>query len=287
MTRLCAATDLSPRSVFAERRAAMIAGAKGWALTLLHAIDDEQQPAVLAAHRTAAEAALAARAAALESDLALRCKGGVTGRVILGDPSESLAQAAAGAAAIVIGPHRRRAIRDFFIGTTGERLIRAVETPVLSVHAAPQAPYRKLLLAVDGSPASAAALTAVRGLALTAAQDVTALMVVDAAEMSLLRRGGATTAERDAAIREAKRAAALRLAAFLPHGGFPCAREIAFEPDQTIAQTICDAAERLECDVIALGARGMGRLPARFIGSVAEQVLSRARIDVLAAPPAP
>lgn len=260
----------------------MIAGARGWALTLLHAIDDDQPPGVLAAHRAAAEAALSAQAAALTAETGVACDG----RVILGDPSESLAAASAGAAAIVIGPHRRRQVRDFFIGTTGERLIRAAHAPVLSVHAAPERPYRRLLLAVDGSPASAAALTAVRALALTAAQDVTALMVIDAPDLSLLRRGGATAAERDAAIRQAERAAALRLAAFLPHGGFPCARETAFEPEQTIAQTICDAAERLECDVVAMGTQGLRGLPARFIGSVAEQVLSRARIDVLVAPPA-
>jgi len=282
MKRLCVATDLSPRSAVARRRAAMIAGPKAWALTLLHAIDDDQPPGVLSAHRAAAEAALAAEAAALAREARVACDA----RVILGDPSESLAQAAAGADMLIIGPHRRRAIRDFFIGTTGERLIRAAATPVLSVHAPPQAPYRKLLLAVDGSPASAAALAAVRALALTPAQDVTALMVADAPEVSLLRRGGATAAERDAVIRAAERAAALRLAAFLPHGGFPCARETAFASDQTVAQTICDAAERLECDLIVMGTRGLRGAPARFIGGVAEQVLSRARIDVLAAPPA-
>lgn len=282
MDRLCVATDLSSRSDLAQRRAAMIAAPKAWTLTLLHAIDDDQPPGVLAAHRTAAEAALEQQAAALARQAGVPCEG----RVILGDPSESLAQAAEGAAAIVIGPHRRRAIRDFFIGTTGERLIRTAATPVLSVHAAPQRSYRKLLLAVDGSSASAAALAAVRRLALTAAQDVIALLVVDAPELSLLRRSGATAAERDAAIRQAERAAALRLGAFLPHGGFPCARETAFSPDQTIAQTICDAAERLECDVIAMGTKGLRGAPAHFIGSVAEQVLSRAHIDVLVAPPA-
>ncbi len=206
--------------------------------------------------------------------------------MILGDPSESIAAAAPDAAGIVIGPHRRRAIRDFFIGTTGERVIRAARTPVLSVHAAPKAPYRRLLLAVDGSPSSSAAVAAVRALALTAAQDVTALYVVDAPALSLLRRGGATAAERDAAIRQAERAAALRLAAFLPHGGFACARETAFEPDLTTAQTICEAAERLGCDVIALGTAGLRGGSGRFLGSVAEQVLSRASVDVLVAPPA-
>lgn len=284
MKRLCAATDLSPRSAFAQRRAAMIAAARGWGVTLLHAIDDDQPPAVLAAHRQAAEAVLAAEAARIGAEAGVACEG----RVILGDPSESVAAAAAaeGAAAIVIGPHRRRAIRDFFIGTTGERVIRAARTPVLSVHTAPEAPYRRLLLAVDCSPASAAVVAAVRALALTAAHDVTALFVVDAPELSLLRRGGATTAERDAAIRQAERAAALHLAAFLPHGGFACARETVFEPDLTTAQTICEAAERLDCDVIAMGATGLRGVSGRILGSVAEQVLSRARVDVLVAPPA-
>ncbi len=73
MKRLCAATDLSPRSAIAQRRAAMIAAAKGWGLTLLHAIDDDQPPEVLAAHRTAAEALLAAEAALIGAQTGVAC----------------------------------------------------------------------------------------------------------------------------------------------------------------------------------------------------------------------
>jgi nucleotide-binding universal stress UspA family protein len=71
-------------------------------------------------------------------------------RIVVGDPSEALAVAACPGetAAIVLGPHRRRLIRDILVDTTGERVIRAACVPVLSVDAAPDGPYRRMLLAL-------------------------------------------------------------------------------------------------------------------------------------------
>ena len=283
MTRLFVATDLSERSRIAEARAALVAARKRWTLDLVHALDDEEPEAVLAAHRRAAEAALARRAAELSEATGAE----IAARIILGDPAEALAAEAAaeGATAVVVGPHRKRLIRDFFEGTTAERVIRAASVPVLSVHAPPEGGYRRLLLALDGSPASAAALAAARALGLTAPADVVALAVADAPELSMLRRGGARSAEIEAAAAQARRDALDALASILPRGGFPCGREVVFDPDRTVAEAICAAAARFGCDLIALGTRGLGAVEGLLVGSVASDVLARAPVDVLVAPP--
>ncbi|MGF1660230.1 MAG: universal stress protein [Rubrimonas sp.] len=283
MPRLFAATDLSERSRIAEARAALVAHRKGWTLDLVHALDDEEPEAVLAAHRRAAEATLAHRAV----ELSLATGAEIAARIVLGDPAEALAAEAIaeGAAAVVVGPHRRRLIRDIFEGTTAERVIRAAAVPVLSVHTAPEGGYRRMLLALDGSPASAAALAAVRALGLTAPSDVVALAVADAPELSMLRRGGARPAEIDAAAAEARRGALDALSAVLPRGGFPCGREAVFDTERTVAEAICAAADRLGCDLIALGTRGLGSVEGLLLGSVASAVLACSRIDVLVAPP--
>jgi nucleotide-binding universal stress UspA family protein len=283
MTRLLVATDLSERTRIAERRAALIARGKGWDIDLVHAVDDDQPPAVVEAHRAAAASMLSETCARLAAESGHPC----APRIVLGDPSEALA-AAAGAeddAAIVLGPHRRRLIRDIFLGTTGERVIRAATVPVLCVHAEPAAPYRRMLLALDGSAASALVADSVRRLGLVDARDVTATLVADVPPTLMLRRSGASAREIEAAEAAARRTAQAELAAALPAAGFYCAREVLVDPDRSVPDALIAAAQRLGCDVIALGTRGRGGLESLVLGSVAASVLARARVDVLVAPP--
>ncbi len=54
-----------------------------------------------------------------------------------------------GAELIVIGRHGRRPVRDMFIGTTAERVIRKGDVPVLVVNRKPRSPYRRPLIATD------------------------------------------------------------------------------------------------------------------------------------------
>jgi nucleotide-binding universal stress UspA family protein len=226
---------------------------------------------------------LAAACTRLSAEAAQPC----AHRVVLGDPAEALAGEAAreGAAIIVLGPHRRRLIRDIFVGTTGERVIRAATTPVLSVHAEPAAPWRRMLLALDGSPASTAAVAAVRSLGLVDPHHVTAVVVAEAPAVAMLRRSGASAAEIAAAEAMQRREALATLAAALPGGGFPCAREVLPDDAGSVADALCRGAARLGCDVIAMGTRGSGGIAGFALGSVAAAVLARATVDVLVVPP--
>lgn len=283
MTRLFVATDLTERTRIAERRAALIAQRKGWTMELVHAVDNEQPKAVVALHRQEAERILGAACTTLTAEVSQPC----TPRVVLGDPAEALASEAARerAALIVLGPHRRRLIRDIFVGTTGERVIRAASTPVLSVHAEPGGYWRRMLLALDGSVASGAAVAAVRALGLLDPGNVVAVIAAEAPAAGMLRRSGASAADVDAAEAALRREALATLAAVLPRGGFACAREIITDDVGSTAEILCRAADRLGCDLIAMGTRGSGGLGGFALGSVASAVLARATVDVLVVPP--
>lgn len=284
MTHLLVATDLSERTRIAERRAAFITQRKGWGLDLGHAVDDDQPPEVVRPHRQVATSMLSEACTRLAAESGQPCQS----RIVLGDPSEALAAAARTekTAAILLGPHRRRLIRDIFLGTTGERVIRAATVPVLSVHAEPTAPYRRMLLALDGSAVSATVVAAIRRLDLVDARAVTAVLVAEAPSPLMLRRAGASPADLGTAVESARREAQAMLTAVLPRAGFPCEREVLLEATLSIPDALVCAAARLGCDLIALGTRGRGGLESLMLGSIAASVLARAPVDVLVVAPA-
>ena len=59
---------------------------------------------------------------------------------------------------IVLGAHRKQLLRDIFVGTTIERVIRTSPYPVLMVNAEVEQDYRNVLAAVDMSEPSARAI---------------------------------------------------------------------------------------------------------------------------------
>src|SRR5512138_2842432 len=85
-----------------------------------------------------------------------------------GDPFQETLQAADEDRAdlIAMGSHRKDILRDVFVGTTIERVIRTGHHPVLMVNRPPEAPYRRVLLAVDLSESSAHAVRSARALGL-------------------------------------------------------------------------------------------------------------------------
>ena len=80
----------------------------------------------------------------------------------IGSPWETVLAIANEAACdlIVLGLHRLDPLKDMFIGTTAERIIRNSTLPVLVVKDKPLGPYRKVLVGTDFSPCSSHALQA-------------------------------------------------------------------------------------------------------------------------------
>lgn len=79
-------------------------------------------------------------------------------------------------------------MRDIFIGTVVERVLRCAEKPFLIAAETPAAPYRKALLALDIDEASRRAGRAAITLGIFDNMDVVVLHAFDTSAASMMRR---------------------------------------------------------------------------------------------------
>ena len=155
--RILAATDFSTRSQRALRRAGLLARDTGAELTLVHVVDDDQPQDLIAMERREAGRILAEQVGAVAEFRGVQCHP----MVATGDPFDAILRTAAdlNSDLIVMGAHRKQFLRDVFIGTTIERVIRTGPHPVLMVNNEVQGgPYRTVLTPVDMSEPSANAI---------------------------------------------------------------------------------------------------------------------------------
>ncbi len=283
MKSLLVATDFSTRSDRAVRRAVLIAKPANAALTLLHVIDDDQPARLLDAEWAAAEAILTEQAQSLRDLDGIVC----ATAVVQGDPFQAIAAAANGFGAdlTVIGPHRRQALKDVFVGTTAERIIRTGSGPVLMANGVPANFHRHALLAVDFSECSATAVRAFTELNLHKGCVLTALNVFDAPITGHMARASLTDTQIAHYILEEEGHALGAMASFLKELSVTPDTQIARLNETSPADVIARVARELSVDLIVLGTRGQTGAAKLLLGSVAEQVLRRSDIDVLAVPP--
>lgn len=80
--------------------------------------------------------------------------------VLAGTPARALVERAAAVEAdlIVLSTHRGAGVRDHFIGTTADRVLRTADTPCLVVRAPVRLPLRRVGVPIDFSPAARHAL---------------------------------------------------------------------------------------------------------------------------------
>lgn len=262
--QILVATDFSTRSDRAMRRATLLAKDIGARLALAHVVDDDQPTRIVQAERSAAEAVLEEHLRTLRKADGLECDS----RLVQGDPFEGIAQAAddLGADLVIIGPHRRQALKDIFIGTTAERTIRNSRRPVLMTNGIPAGSYRHVLIAVDLSECSADAVRALLNLGFEREVAVSVVYVIDAI-----------------AVGEAQ--ASQNLAAFLAPINFDPIRRIVKPKESLTAATINKAARECGADLLVVGTHGRTGVADLLLGSVAQEVLRTAIVDVLAVPP--
>src|SRR5688572_10278430 len=162
--QILAATDLSIRSHRALRRAGLLAQTNEAELTLVHVVD-EDQPAELVEIETREVGRILDEQINIVPELrGLRCRRTVT----TGDPFAGILRTAESTKAdlIVMGSHRKQLLRDIFVGTTVERVIRTGPYPVLMANDEAKWSYRTALAAVDMSEPSAHAIRRARQLRL-------------------------------------------------------------------------------------------------------------------------
>lgn len=283
MQRIMLATDFSERSDRALRRAVILARGQGASLDLVHVVDDDR-PRRIVDHD-------AQDARQLLADLArtLKEKDGVTcsTQVLLDDPFAGIVKAAANASPdlLVIGPHRRQILRDVFVGTTAERTIRSVSCPVLMVNGPPVGPWHQMLLTTDLSENAGNAFRRFKGLGLGAGARASVLSVFDAPALRLAMSGTMGKEGQEDYLKDLRRDASKLLSAFMTQIGMGQAEKIVRHEETTVANEILKSAEALKADLIVVSTQGKGAVARLVMGSVAQQVLKDAAIDVLAIPP--
>ncbi len=275
--RVLIASDLSPRAEKALARAGHIAGEHKAALTVLHVIEDAWDDGAQA-KRIAAKSKL--DVGQKIKALSLPRGRSVTIDILAGKPFVEIIRRAREQSAdvIVVGAHGADFIKDFFFGTTAEKIVRKGDRPVLVVKRPTRGPYRRVLVSVDFSEESRQALELALQLAPQAEFHI--LHVYPGFEAQL-RRGGVSNGEmmryRQRLAKEARQemdvflrnvdSRGKALKPLLEHGRAP--------------HVIMRAARNLHADLVSLGTVGRTGLPYILLGSVAEHVLREVSCDVL------
>ncbi|MEX2469342.1 MAG: universal stress protein [Pseudohongiellaceae bacterium] len=285
---LLLATDFSERSDRALRRAVLLARQFKADLRLVHVIDDDQPDPVIAAEREVAQKLLADLTSSLDENE------GVTSEslVITAPPFSGILRAVDEFRPdlLIIGPHRRQALRDVFLGTTAERTFRAVDCPTLMANAMPARNYRHCLLTTDLAPESLKTLARHIELLEAISNRHSLLHVYELPTSGLLVSGNVPEQELEQLWRDARQQAEDKLNDFVT----ALVKETDAAPDSlqqlVRAQRLAAAEEILACasdadaDLLVVTNRNRSTLDKMFLGSVSSTVLKSAQRDVLVLP---
>ncbi|MCW5806799.1 MAG: universal stress protein [Deltaproteobacteria bacterium] len=288
---LVVALDLSPLSDRLVARVALLPFAEGARLTLLHAVPESlPSPARRRAARDARDALEAEAeqfARTLPAHVALHCA------VETGAASVEIARCAAsvGADMLVIGRGGGRALRDLFLGSTAERVLRRGRLPVLVVRLPARTPYRYPMLALDFDQAAHHALDLVLRVVPPPRPPVEVIHAYEVPYMGLRYASLAdddTREDREVSRRHEREELHAFLAAALVQAGIAPADAPAWRVHvlQGAPRTVIErAVEKARPDLLVLGTRGHGGVANAFLGTVAGDVLREVTCDVLVVPP--
>ena len=287
MRHLLVATDLSTRGQKALRRGLLLARADAARVTVLHVVDADQ-PLQLrdeALHNSEAwlQTALEAEdTAGLDVEI----------QVVPGPPDATIIELAEQATVdlVVMGAHRRHLLRDVFVGTTIERVMRGTVLPVLMVNREPEAAYGEALVAVDFSATSEHALQVAAGLGFLGADKALLLHAFQTVDKVVLAAGGAPPEAIHAhdirtagqALGDLRRMAERHAAT--DAGGLELRTLMREGP---AVDVITRVAEAENIPLVVIGSRGLSGLMRLLLGSTAENYLrTTTTTDVLVVSPA-
>ena len=285
-TAIRAATDFSEEADHAALRGAMLGAALGLSQgTLFHCLRPsrvERMRDFLARHRQPAEVIEEESRRALEERV--ERFGKQTGfryepRLVHESLVETLPDTPDRNDLLVLGGRGAGRVQDLMLGTTAEPVIRASDNPVLVVRNRPEGEWQRVMIPVDFSPDSRAALSLARELAPSAQ-----LVILHALE-PLPGAAEGYTGIRDAEVRawraETEQHAREQLDLLLADCGIS-EDEVEFIMEYAYPPALATTrAEHDEADLVVVGKQGHSRLYQWLIGSVTHHVLRRTGADVL------
>lgn len=282
--RILAATDFSTRSNRAVRQAGLLAQGADAELHIIHVVDDDRPSRMQEIERREATQILSEQIRAMPELLGIRCRP----LVVAGNPFDGILRTAVATKPdlVVMGQHRRRLLRDFFVGTTIERVVRAGPFPVLMVNNEAQKRYERPLVAVDMSDTSALAISVARKTGLLGALP-TAVHAFEAPAKGKMKIADANPVLiADYVARERSQASA-ELLEFLASAGGGVGEQWSMlveegQPNDVLPR----AAREMRSDLLIMGTRGRSKPLTALVGSVTQECLRSLDVDVLAVPPA-
>ena len=292
MTRtLLAATDFSAPARHALERAALIAQAHpGAHLTLAHVVSvtllDQVRHLLPADTGSLASTLLAeaeARLAETAAALASRHAGPIDALVVQGTATDALPVLAEARQTdlLVLGAHGVHFVRELLLGSTVERVLRKSRRPLLAVKQRAQAPYRRILAAVDFSPHAAAAINTAHAWLPDA--EIVLLHAFDVEFESTLRFAGMDDGRINAYRLQAREAAQARMEAFVAALDVPADRLTREFVHGAPSIHIIEYEQNLDADLIVMGKRGLSVIEELLLGSVTQHVLTYSSCDVFIA----
>lgn len=281
--RILAATDFSTRSHRALRRAGLLAKSRKAELVLVHVVDDDQPPQMFESDRREAQLYLDEQLAASPALQGIDC----SAEVVAGDPFAGILQAAGTHAVdlIVMGAHRRHLLRDIFVGTTIERVVRTGPYPVLMVNADADRAYEKVMAAADMSEPSARAIRTAAELGLTGDAGLTLVHGFDAFAKGKMASAGTDGDQIEVYVGQERVRAGRELIAFLEANNFGADKWSLRVKEGGALEAITEAIRDIAPDLLVIGTHGRSGIAKVLLGSVTETILRSADIDVLAVPP--
>lgn len=281
MPRLVCATDLLPKSEAAIDRAGMLAEQLGAPLSLLHVVSPTTAERNLEQALQLAITGLNSRARAPEWRFGpppeVTVRTGSPVRLILDSIEKHRADLA------IIGPHRKRALRDVLEGTIAEKLLNSRLCPLLIVRRPVDAEYKQVMLALDVEEEADAAVRAAEALVLSARSQAMVMHVCEPPYQSMLRSSGAEAEEVVSYVNRSRHEAAAEIRDLLRRSSADHTRYGVVIAESHPARAIRRAVEMYQPDLLVMGTSG-NRMRRALIGSVASQVMDAADCDVLVVP---
>jgi nucleotide-binding universal stress UspA family protein len=281
---ILAATDFSTRSTRAVRQAGLLARLRNTPIAVVHVVDDDQPKELVELEQREAERIIAEQIAAIPELHAVPSRS----MVITGDPFDGILRAAATIKAdlVVMGAHRKQLLRDVFVGTTIERVIRTGPFPVLMVNNEAQQRYERILVAVDLSEPSANALRVAYTTGIMDEAQTTVLHAFLTSGKGKLFVAGADKASIESYVASERQTARDELAAFLVANNLDHHKWSLRLEEGGVIYAISRAVAEMRPDLLIMGTHGRSALLKALIGSVTEEALRSLNVDILAVPPA-
>ncbi len=278
--KLLMASDLSARSDVALQRALSLTEQLNAELTVLHVVDMDLPRGMQSLLKDNAREVLEEAVKSAETQRPIKVS------VRIGDPFQTICETAAelDVDLVVLGAYRREFLKDAFVGTTAERVMRISRRPVLLVNQAATGPYTKPMVAVDFSDMTAEVLNVAKKLGLTTAAEfsvVHAFLPFPSDRLTILAPGETVS---PAQVAQCQQAALETLKAAVTEAGVSVAPHQLIAEDGDGAKVVREAVRDRQADLVVMGTSGQGGIKRMLIGSVAGRLLRDLECDMLAVP---